>query len=176
MFPLKALVHSHLGEGTSNPGCFISGLNRIPPKRCQVKILPKVALFVRSVGCSFKPLSLVGHRASTCTQTPLLKLKVHEHALPAASQHLGMQAYCLAACVHVCMYARVGVCVWLPMFIRLRQAGRRTSKRAERLTRTQGTFALFLAQRQVSCVTLYKSLILWCTSVVLPCKNFPSFQ
>lgn len=127
MIPLKALVHSHLGEGTSNPGCFISGLNRIPPKCCQVKILPKVALFVRLVGCSFKPLSLVGHCASTRTQTPLLKPKVHEHALPAASQHLGMQAYCLAACVHVCMHVWVYACGCRCLFGLGKQAGGRVN-------------------------------------------------
>lgn len=101
------------------------------------------------------------------TNTGLLKLKVHEHALPATSKHLSLQAYCLVMCAHACR--GVEGCVRTQLRCLFGQAGRRTGKWTKSLTRTQGTYAVFLAQHQVSCMTLYKSLILSCASVVLPC-------
>lgn len=105
----------------------------------------------------------------------LLMLKVHEHTLPDASKPLSLQVYSHVPCGHVCMCACVSVCVQQLLFIWLRQAGRRKGKWTKSFTRTQGTYALFLAQCQVSCMTLYKSLILSCSSVIPCCKNFPSF-
>lgn len=97
-------------EGTSNPVCSTCGINHIPLKCCPMKILSKIALSMRSMGCIFKLLSLVRHDAPKHIQTRLLKQKVHMHALPAASKHLILQAYRLVMCAHVCTYVCVHVC------------------------------------------------------------------
>lgn len=45
------------------------------------------------------------------------------HALPAASKHLILQAYCLVMCAHACTHVRVHVCGCRRLFGLGKQAG-----------------------------------------------------
>lgn len=45
------------------------------------------------------------------------------HALPAASKHLILQAYCLVMCAHACTHVRVHVCGCRCLFGLGKQAG-----------------------------------------------------
>lgn len=88
-----------------------------------MKILSKTALSIRSKGCNFKLLSLFKHHALECIQTGLLKLKLHKHALPAASKHLSLFAGIVLYCVHMYVGARVRVCGCRCLFGLGKQAG-----------------------------------------------------